>query len=171
VALEELAVVALRRHGDVSLQGANEGSLGGVSLGQVVGDLVGSGGHAAPRVGEDPLLPLPTAGRLRSYSRLDSRRSRPEGTPLVRAFVSGIDTTKDVAAGVFMLEKRGELVFRTTTSTDGLERDYDRFLRLEASGWKGLAGTAIDQDPRADRLFRNFAAGAVREGWLQALVS
>jgi CelD/BcsL family acetyltransferase involved in cellulose biosynthesis len=65
------------------------------------------------------------------------------------------------------LERDGGLVFRTTRGEDGLERDLDRFLELEASGWKGRAGTAIVCEPRAEALYRRFARLAAREGWLR----
>lgn len=65
------------------------------------------------------------------------------------------------------LEEDGGLAVRTTTSETGLERDLDLFLELEASGWKGRAGTAILNDPRAEGLYREFAVRAARQGWLR----
>ena len=64
------------------------------------------------------------------------------------------------------LEGEGQLVFRTTTGP-GLEADLERFLRLEASGWKGAAGTAILNDPAAQQLYTEFAHAAARAGWLR----
>ncbi|MEO8092009.1 MAG: GNAT family N-acetyltransferase [bacterium] len=64
------------------------------------------------------------------------------------------------------VEREGSLVFRTTTAAD-LDTDLDRFFELEASGWKGAAGTAILQDPRALRLYTDFARAAASKGWLR----
>jgi CelD/BcsL family acetyltransferase involved in cellulose biosynthesis len=48
-----------------------------------------------------------------------------------------------------------------------LERDFETFLRLEASGWKGRAGTAIISRRGTDRLYRNAARGFADAGWLR----
>jgi CelD/BcsL family acetyltransferase involved in cellulose biosynthesis len=64
------------------------------------------------------------------------------------------------------LEREGTAVFRTTTSGD-LDADLDRFFRLEASGWKGRAGTAILNDARALRLYTDYAHAAAAQGWLR----
>jgi CelD/BcsL family acetyltransferase involved in cellulose biosynthesis len=64
------------------------------------------------------------------------------------------------------LEREGDVVFRTTTGPD-LQGDLDRFLRLEASGWKGAAGTAILDDPAALRLYTEFAHAAATRGWFR----
>jgi CelD/BcsL family acetyltransferase involved in cellulose biosynthesis len=65
------------------------------------------------------------------------------------------------------LDRDGGLVVRTTASEADLGRDLELFLELEASGWKGREGTAILNDPRAERLYREFAARAARQGWLR----
>jgi CelD/BcsL family acetyltransferase involved in cellulose biosynthesis len=65
------------------------------------------------------------------------------------------------------LDADGGLAFRTTSSVTDLDRDLDLFLTLEASGWKGRQGTAILDDPRAERLYREFAVRAARQGWLR----
>jgi CelD/BcsL family acetyltransferase involved in cellulose biosynthesis len=64
------------------------------------------------------------------------------------------------------LEREGRLVFRTTTGPD-LDGDLDRFFRLEASGWKGAANTAILNDPQTLRLYTDFAHAAASRGWLR----
>jgi len=38
--------------------------------------------------------------------------------------------------------------------------------RIEASGWKGRAGTAVIQDPQAHSFYKSFAHLAARNGWL-----
>lgn len=65
------------------------------------------------------------------------------------------------------LDRDGGLVLRTTRTEADLERDLGVFLQLEASGWKGRAGTAIVCDPRAEHLYRSFARAAARQGWLR----
>jgi len=64
------------------------------------------------------------------------------------------------------LEREGKPVFRTTVAGD-LDSDLERFLDLEASGWKGKAGTAIRQDSRAVKLYTEFAHAAAARGWLR----
>jgi len=65
------------------------------------------------------------------------------------------------------LEKEGELVFRTTTGGEDLDRDLDAVFRVEAAGWKSDEGTAILSDARAERLYRGFAKAASERGWLR----
>lgn len=61
------------------------------------------------------------------------------------------------------LERLGRLSFRIGTT----ERDLEVLLALEASGWKRRAGTAIVSDPRAEALYRDFAATAAARGWVR----
>jgi CelD/BcsL family acetyltransferase involved in cellulose biosynthesis len=63
-------------------------------------------------------------------------------------------------------EREGRLTLRTNAGPD-LDDDLDRFFRIEASGWKGAAGTAILNDAPALRLYTDFAYGAARRGWLR----
>ena len=65
------------------------------------------------------------------------------------------------------LEQDGGFAVRTTSGGAGLDRDLELFLELESSGWKGREGTAILNDPRAERLYREFAVQAARQGWLR----
>jgi CelD/BcsL family acetyltransferase involved in cellulose biosynthesis len=67
------------------------------------------------------------------------------------------------------LEREGNLVFRTTLGRDDeeLERDLAAFFRVESSGWKSGAGTAILSDPRTERLYTDFARAAAAAGWLR----
>ena len=66
-----------------------------------------------------------------------------------------------------ILEREGTVSFRTVSGGPTLERDLEKVLRLEASGWKGRAGTAILSDPATERVYRGFAHAAAREGWLR----
>jgi CelD/BcsL family acetyltransferase involved in cellulose biosynthesis len=65
------------------------------------------------------------------------------------------------------LDEGGGLALRTAQSEADVERDFEEFLRLEGSGWKGRAGTALRCDPRAEALYRDFALEAARQGWLR----
>ncbi|HMJ02446.1 MAG TPA: GNAT family N-acetyltransferase [Conexibacter sp.] len=65
------------------------------------------------------------------------------------------------------LERAGVLTFRVTTDRAALEDDFDAFLRVEASGWKGQRGTAIASDPRTLGLYYGFAQAAADRGWLR----
>lgn len=64
------------------------------------------------------------------------------------------------------LEESGEVTLRTSRRC-GVEPDFATFLRLEASGWKGRAGTALASNPRALELYRDFVAAASRQGILR----
>lgn len=65
------------------------------------------------------------------------------------------------------LKHAGEVRFRTNCGEDGFEDDFATFVALEASGWKGRNGTALRCQPEALRLYRSFALGAARRGWLR----
>jgi CelD/BcsL family acetyltransferase involved in cellulose biosynthesis len=64
------------------------------------------------------------------------------------------------------LEGEGRLALRTVHGPEH-DGDLERFLELEASGWKGERGTAIRSDPRSVRLYRGFARAAAERGWLR----
>ena len=55
------------------------------------------------------------------------------------------------------LEDVAPVTFATTSGAAGIEAALNEFLVLEASGWKGLAGTAIVNDPA----IKNFVQSAV----------
>lgn len=65
------------------------------------------------------------------------------------------------------LAGEGSVVFRTTVGGERLADDLEAFFRMEASGWKGRAGTAILDDPRTVRLFGDFARAAAASGLLR----
>lgn len=66
------------------------------------------------------------------------------------------------------LEKaEGAVELRTVTGGDGLDAALDALFRLEASGWKARAGTAILHEPGAEALYRAFAHAAAERGWLR----
>ena len=58
----------------------------------------------------------------------------------------------------------GEVCFEMQTSADDLERAFSEFVRIEASGWKGRAGTALAQDdPQRVALRQYLLASEVRD--------
>ncbi len=65
------------------------------------------------------------------------------------------------------LQRTGNLGFRTVTGGPELPSAFDHLLRVEASGWKARAGTAILNNPAAEALYRSFAARASARGWLR----
>lgn len=65
------------------------------------------------------------------------------------------------------LERAGQVVMRTNRGDASLEDDLDAFLRVEASGWKAQAGTALLHDAPARACFCGFARDAARAGWLR----
>jgi CelD/BcsL family acetyltransferase involved in cellulose biosynthesis len=68
------------------------------------------------------------------------------------------------------LEKEGKLEFRTIRDEGELDGVLDEFLRLEAAGWKGDAGTAILADRATETMYRSFAIAAARQGLLRMYV-
>ena len=66
------------------------------------------------------------------------------------------------------LEEQGVM---TVTFHDGRDGDLpallDEGFAVEHSGWKAQRGTAISQDPRVDRFYRDVATWAAERGWLQ----
>jgi CelD/BcsL family acetyltransferase involved in cellulose biosynthesis len=66
------------------------------------------------------------------------------------------------------LGEEGELRVTTRRGVEPeLSSDLDRFFALEASGWKGEAGTAILDDPAAKVLYSEFAQVAAEQGRLR----
>jgi CelD/BcsL family acetyltransferase involved in cellulose biosynthesis len=65
------------------------------------------------------------------------------------------------------LERQAELRLRVVTDGAEVASALDAVLRLEASGWKGQAGSAILSDPATERLYRSFATAAARGGFLR----
>jgi CelD/BcsL family acetyltransferase involved in cellulose biosynthesis len=66
-----------------------------------------------------------------------------------------------------MLEREGPVTFRTVSGGSTLAEDLERFLKLEASGWKGRSGTSILGNSSAESLYLGFARAAAERGWLR----
>lgn len=58
------------------------------------------------------------------------------------------------------LEKLGRLSIKTLEKAEPIDQWIQKFLALEASGWKGKTGTAIDTDPRQAEFFQQICHGA-----------
>lgn len=65
------------------------------------------------------------------------------------------------------LQAAGEVSLRTSHGGPDFERDFDSFLRVEASGWKGEQGTAILSNAASETLYRGFARALAEQGWLR----
>jgi CelD/BcsL family acetyltransferase involved in cellulose biosynthesis len=66
------------------------------------------------------------------------------------------------------LARQGEVVYEVVAGGD-LRTPLDDGLRIEAAGWKGGLGTAINCHPALVRLYREFAEVAAAHGWLRLL--
>ena len=66
-------------------------------------------------------------------------------------------------------EVGGDLALVDLVSNGRLEEGIESFLRLEAAGWKGLDGGAIDKNPRERSYFVEACRGLARRGRLEIL--
>ncbi|MBI1262471.1 MAG: GNAT family N-acetyltransferase [Rhizobiales bacterium] len=64
------------------------------------------------------------------------------------------------------LSEQGDLQFLTHEGGEDIDHTIDRFLRLEAKGWKGKRGTALRVRPSEKRYFETICKAAYREGKL-----
>lgn len=67
------------------------------------------------------------------------------------------------------LDEAGSVEVRTA-SPSSFDADFDTFLRLEASGWKGEAGTAIRSNSATERVYREFGRAAIERGWMRLVL-
>jgi CelD/BcsL family acetyltransferase involved in cellulose biosynthesis len=65
------------------------------------------------------------------------------------------------------LERDGKLEVYFTDGSDRLDELLDEGFRIEGSGWKDSAGTAITSDPTIERFYRKVAHWAAARGWLR----
>jgi CelD/BcsL family acetyltransferase involved in cellulose biosynthesis len=64
-------------------------------------------------------------------------------------------------------EDHGETVVHFDDGRIGLDRLLREGFAVEGSGWKTAQGTAIGQDPRTERFYREIARWAAGRNWLQ----
>lgn len=74
---------------------------------------------------------------------------------------------KDLRRRRARLEETGAVRFETLGGGDDLDAWTEEFLSIEASGWKGAAGTALKQDSASAQFFRDAVHRANAEGALQ----
>ena len=67
------------------------------------------------------------------------------------------------------LRELGTVEVSSPRSASEVESCCDEFLALEASGWKGRAGSALASDPARQAFFRDALSGAHRAGRLEIL--
>ena len=65
------------------------------------------------------------------------------------------------------LESRGELSFEVSGGKEGLEELLEQGFRVEAAGWKGARGMAIDSKPATREFYREIASWAAGRGLLR----
>jgi CelD/BcsL family acetyltransferase involved in cellulose biosynthesis len=67
------------------------------------------------------------------------------------------------------LAEHGDISYRALSDSEPFEPWVDRFLDLEASGWKGRGGTALGSDERSRQYFQRVASEARKRGRIQML--
>jgi CelD/BcsL family acetyltransferase involved in cellulose biosynthesis len=67
------------------------------------------------------------------------------------------------------LTRIGEPRLEVLSDADSIRAACDDAFRLEASGWKQEAGSAINADPRVHRFYTELVEHGTRHGWLQLL--
>ncbi len=65
------------------------------------------------------------------------------------------------------LSEQGELVFEVSDGSEGLDRLLEEGFRVEASGWKAQAGTAIISQEETLRFYTELARWNAENGWLR----
>lgn len=67
------------------------------------------------------------------------------------------------------LADEGKVTFERDASCEGVDKWCDQFLALEAAGWKGRAGSALQCHESTAQLFRESLEGAAARGRLERL--
>jgi CelD/BcsL family acetyltransferase involved in cellulose biosynthesis len=84
-------------------------------------------------------------------------------------YMGGLDRKfrKEIGRLWRRLEDRGAVEVGYEDGSEGLDGLLTEGFRLEGSGWKEEAGTAILSDPRVERFYRDVARWAAERGWLR----
>jgi CelD/BcsL family acetyltransferase involved in cellulose biosynthesis len=84
-------------------------------------------------------------------------------------YMGGLDRKfrKEIGRLWRRLEDRGDARVSYEDGSERLDDLLDEGFRLEGSGWKERAGTAILSDPAVESFYREVAAWAARRGWLR----
>ena len=67
-------------------------------------------------------------------------------------------------------EEQGDLQIEIVTGGDGLRAALDEALEIEAAGWKGSGGTAINESPEDVDFYHRLATWAAGRGWLRLAI-
>jgi len=83
-------------------------------------------------------------------------------------FMAGLERKfrKEIGRRWRRLEDQGEVEVAYEDGSRDLDLLLDEGFRLEGSGWKSAAGTAIASDPVRERFYREVCAWAATRGWL-----
>jgi Acetyltransferase (GNAT) domain len=95
--------------------------------------------------------------------------SSPLGADEYRKAAFSADKRKDLRRRLARLGDLGDVRFVWNDDADGIEAWAEQYLALEASGWKGKAGSAMTQDPAKRAIFTQSLAEAARRGRLLRL--
>jgi len=90
------------------------------------------------------------------------------GDAYLEASLSG-KKRKELRRQASRLAELGTVDVERHSGEDGLAAWCDAFLALEASGWKGKAGSALANQPETTALLRESLEGAARRGRLERL--
>jgi CelD/BcsL family acetyltransferase involved in cellulose biosynthesis len=77
------------------------------------------------------------------------------------------NTRSDIKRRRKRLAEAGELDIVVHDGTESLHADLDVIVEIEASGWKGDAGTALAAQPADRRFYREVAEWAAPRGWFR----
>ena len=99
-------------------------------------------------IASNPVIPL--AGSFEAYESALSRNRR-----------------RSLRRGLRALEARGDVSFDVHEGAAGLDRAMAELFEVEASGWKGRAGTAMASLPETERFYAEVARWAAANGWLR----
>ena len=127
-------------------------------------------GALRPRLAGLVLSNVPTAGVFWTSMLARSRSSIldvPDRAGLARGSVAaGLSSKrrKDLARQRRRRSEIGRLEFRSSTEPVDVEREADRFLALECSGWKGRRGTALAVQPSLADFTRTMTRAMAFEG-------
>src|SRR5205814_6459665 len=90
------------------------------------------------------------------------RRATPEVGPTFDEHMNlhvGSNRRKGLARTRRRLEEVGKVAHESYSCGEGLERAVATFLKIEASGWKGKRGTALDCDEQTRQFARSTFTG------------
>lgn len=85
------------------------------------------------------------------------------------AFESDLDSrfVRELRRRLRRLEERGSVLLEVSESSETVSALLEEGLALEAAGWKGSQGTAINAHPSTRRFYTDVARWAAERGWLR----